>query len=131
LQLTQSYYTFSNIRYAAPPVGDLRWREAVAPQENRTAIQSNPDDITCPQGTSTWQIRTSSQLNGYLDTGIVPNVSFANLTSLLQAGQEDCLFLDVLAPKKVFDHVKNGSKVPVLVWIHGRLTLTFRIELPC
>ncbi|KAL2782935.1 Alpha/Beta hydrolase protein [Aspergillus keveii] len=117
--LTKNFYTFSNIRYAAPPVGDLRWREAVAPHENRAAIQSNPDVITCPQGTPTWQIRTSSQISGYLDTGIVPNVSFANLTSLVQTGQEDCLFLDVLVPKKVFDHVKNGSKVPVLVWIHG------------
>lgn len=31
---------------------------------------------------------------------------------------EDCLFLDVLVPK-VFDKARNGTKVPVLVWIYG------------
>lgn len=32
---------------------------------------------------------------------------------------EDCLFLDVLVPKKVFDKARNEKKVPVLVWIYG------------
>lgn len=38
---------------------------------------------------------------------------------------EDCLFLDVVAPKKVFDRAQNKTFVPklslapVLVWIYG------------
>lgn len=38
---------------------------------------------------------------------------------------EDCLFLDVVAPKKVFDRAQNKKSVskgflaPVLVWIYG------------
>jgi carboxylesterase type B len=118
-QVTDSYYTFSNIRYAAPPTGSLRWREPVPPNKNRTSIQSNSQVITCPQGTPTWQIRTSSSLNTYLDTGVVPHISYSNLTTMLQSGQEDCLFLDVFAPRSVFDNVDSGRQVPVLVWIHG------------
>ncbi|KAL2859569.1 Alpha/Beta hydrolase protein [Aspergillus pseudodeflectus] len=117
--VTNSYYTFSNIRYAAPPTGSLRWREPVLPKKNRTSIQRNSQVITCPQGTPTWQIRTSSSLNAYLDTGVVPNISYSNLTTMLRSGQEDCLFLDVFAPKTVFDNVESGRQLPVLVWIHG------------
>lgn len=36
---------------------------------------------------------------------------------ILGAGQEDCLFLDLTIPKKVFEN--HQTKVPVLVWIHG------------
>jgi carboxylesterase type B len=121
-QVTKSYYTFSNIRYAAPPTGNLRWREPALPKKNRTSIQRNSQVITCPQGTPTWQIRTSNSLNAYLDTGVVPNISYSNLTTMLQSGQEDCLFLDVFAPKTVFDNFESGRQLPVLVWIHGNAT---------
>lgn len=32
---------------------------------------------------------------------------------------EDCLFLDVVVPKKIFDNAGSGSGAPVLVWIYG------------
>lgn len=32
---------------------------------------------------------------------------------------EDCLFLDVIVPKKVFDRRGTHAGAPVLVWIHG------------
>lgn len=33
---------------------------------------------------------------------------------------EDCLYLDVLVPKKIFDRrYARGSKAPVVVWIYG------------
>ncbi|KAH8434325.1 uncharacterized protein LDX57_011972 [Aspergillus melleus] len=116
---TTTYYSFSNIRYASPPVDDLRWKAPVPPRANRSSIQSNPQVITCPQGSTTWQIKTSITTNEYLESGKVPNVSYSNLESMVQSGQEDCLFLDVLAPKNTFDHVKSGARVPVMVWIHG------------
>ena len=39
-----------------------------------------------------------------------------------QKQNEDCLFLDVVAPSNKFENGKlksNGSLSPVLVWIHG------------
>ncbi|KAL4877628.1 Alpha/Beta hydrolase protein [Aspergillus karnatakaensis] len=114
-----AYYTFSTIRYAAPPVGDLRWREPVLPEENRSVVQSDPAPIACPQGFLTWQIRSAAGVEQYLASGVVPDVSYENLTTQVSGGQEDCLFLDVLAPKAVFDHVGSGHQVPVLVWVHG------------
>lgn len=93
------------------------------PQTNRSSIQSNSQAITCAQATPSWQIKTAPAVNGYLDSGVVPNVSYANLTSIVQYGQEDCLFLDVHAPKTVFDRAQNGARVPVLVWIHGTYIL--------
>jgi carboxylesterase type B len=32
---------------------------------------------------------------------------------------EDCLFLDVVVPKKVFDNAGKGKGAAVLVWIYG------------
>jgi carboxylesterase type B len=34
-------------------------------------------------------------------------------------GSEDCLFLDVNVPKKVFDGRSKKKGAPVLVWIYG------------
>jgi carboxylesterase type B len=36
---------------------------------------------------------------------------------IVGSGHEDCLFLDLTIPKKVFENPK--TKVPVLVWVHG------------
>lgn len=32
---------------------------------------------------------------------------------------EDCLFLDVVVPKRIFDNAGQGSGAPVLVWFYG------------
>jgi hypothetical protein len=38
LQATGNFYNFSNIRYAAPPVGNLRFAPPQAPAQNRSSI---------------------------------------------------------------------------------------------
>ncbi|KAJ5687979.1 hypothetical protein N7536_010598 [Penicillium majusculum] len=117
---SDSYYSFCNIRYAAPPLGDLRWRHPMPPLTNRSTIQSNSESIACTQATPTWQLRTSQYLNNYLKTGIVPNVSYSDMSAISVGGVEDCLFLDVQVPHKIFDGSKKDRKLsPVLVWIHG------------
>ncbi|CAG8069175.1 unnamed protein product [Penicillium salamii] len=117
---SDSYYTFSNIRYAAPPLGELRWKAPMPPLTNRSAIQSNSASISCAQATTGWQLRTSEYTNNYLKTGIVPNVSYSDLSAISAGGVEDCLFLDVQVPHKIFDkHTRDGKLSPVLVWIHG------------
>lgn len=77
------------IRYAAPPVGNLRWKEPQTPSKIRNAtLQASDFGPICPQSFPT-----------------IPNAPFI-------PGDEDCLFLNVYAPP-------TTKKLPVLVWIHG------------
>ncbi|KAI1503838.1 Alpha/Beta hydrolase protein [Biscogniauxia marginata] len=84
---------WKSVRYAAPPVGRLRWQ---APQDPlldnggiTPAVEQPP---LCPQ-------------SGAFG---VPKVYGFNSGP----GDEDCLFLNVFA-------APNASSLPVLVWIHG------------
>ncbi|MGD0492038.1 MAG: carboxylesterase family protein [Steroidobacteraceae bacterium] len=81
---------FLGIPYAAPPVGDLRWRPPTAPaswEGVRWATQFGP---ACAQVTT-----------------LGPFAGPAN-------DNEDCLTLNVFTPG-----IGTSSKLPVLVWIHG------------
>lgn len=82
---TATSYNYLGIPYAAAPVGDLRWRApAAAPTwlGVRTTQSFAPH---CAQGPSPFGVASTS---------------------------EDCLYLNVFAPK-------TSGKHPVLVWIHG------------
>jgi para-nitrobenzyl esterase len=83
---------FRNIPFAAPPVGELRWRppQPVQPwAAERRSIDAGP---SCPQ-----------PMNG----DGTPNSGGANGPT-----SEDCLQLNVFAPK-------GARRAPVMVWIHG------------
>ena len=92
LQGTTEYnmLAFKNIPYAAPPVGDLRWRP--------------------PQPALAWQgVRDASEFGSACPQPLIENLT----SSLGLPGSEDCLKLNVYAPKQA------GQKLPVMVWIHG------------
>lgn len=60
----------------------------------------------------------------YLERGIIPDVSYSNLSAFTPGGVEDCLFLDVVTPRAIFDQKLEQKRdpvslKPVLVWIHG------------
>ena len=83
---------FRGIPYAAPPVGEFRWRppQPVASWEGiRDAIEFG---ATCAQ--AGW--------------GAAPG-------SIQSGSSEDCLFLNIWKPAGA----KQGAKLPVMVWIHG------------
>jgi para-nitrobenzyl esterase len=82
---------FKNIPYAAPPVGDRRWRSP-APAEAWTGVR----DAT-RYGNDCLQNRLP------FDT-----------TASSQPMSEDCLYLNVWMPGAA-----AAPKLPVLVWIHG------------
>ncbi|KAF4630748.1 hypothetical protein G7Y89_g7392 [Cudoniella acicularis] len=126
LNTTTGYYEFSDLRYAAPPTGNLRWKAPVAPSQNRTAIQdSNRAARTCPQSNPSWQEITEQWLPDYVKNGTIPsNLNLTGSGAFAAPGAtetEDCLFLDVVVPKTIFDRAQNSSQTlsPVLVWIHG------------
>jgi para-nitrobenzyl esterase len=84
--------SFKGIPYAAPPVGEFRWR----PPQHVAAWQGERDASTfgpnCAQG-------------GW---GAAPGT--------IQSGSsEDCLYLNIWKPASA----KAKAKLPVMVWIHG------------
>ncbi|KAF2146992.1 uncharacterized protein K452DRAFT_293488 [Aplosporella prunicola CBS 121167] len=90
---TRGYYNFSNIRYAAPPIGDLRFMAPLSPVTDRSVINDGSVDRICHQGKA--------------------------LSKRDVRETEDCLFLDVIVQKTIFDKAGRGKGAPVLVWIYG------------
>lgn len=85
-------YIFSNIRFAAPPTGTLRFGAPQPPLEDRTTVHDGSIGFICPQAEPTYLPQAKST----------------------DPASEDCLFLDVIVPRKVL----NGDlgDVPVLFW---------------
>ncbi|KAI0033945.1 alpha/beta-hydrolase [Vararia minispora EC-137] len=97
LSLDEGVTSFLGIRYAAAPVGDLRFR-APEPPESTSGIQNaitQPDE--CFQG----------------NVGLNSVSPFRKRT--VNAQNEDCLFINVHVPT---DSDAN-SNLPVVAWIHG------------
>ncbi|KAJ6114262.1 hypothetical protein N7486_000040 [Penicillium sp. IBT 16267x] len=127
---TQGFYNFSNIRYAAPPVGNLRFRASALPAQNRSQVQNGSVTRICPQAKPIWSADIMpefllSVLEGtpFNQSTNVSSYPYVPPASNSQA-TEDCLFLDVIVPKKFFDRSHGNRSVsrslaPVLVWIYG------------
>lgn len=82
---------FLGIPFAAPPVGDLRWR-APAPVPN-------------------WKgLRDATHYGAHC-----MQVPFSDMSFQDAGPSEDCLYLNVFTPAKR----KRRSKLPVMFWIHG------------
>lgn len=88
---------FSNIRFAAPPTGDFRFGLPQPPAVDRSKIHDGTEGgLTCP--------------------GALPGVPV--LPPIYDTPQgEDCLFLDVVVPRKVLSG--EFSNVPVAFWYVG------------
>lgn len=95
-------YTFKNIRFAAPPVGNLRFQLPQPPLQQH-GVQDGSYGNVCFQAALAGLTGSSS----------------GSLGSLISAGNqsEDCLFLDVYVPGKAMSG--QASNLPVIVWIYG------------
>ena len=84
--------TFRGIPYAAPPIGELRWKP--------------------PQPVTPWK-GTRECLNYSIQAAQYPD---ANLSEKFRAlpSSEDCLYLNVHTPAK-----NDAERLPVMVWLHG------------
>ncbi len=81
---------FKGIPYAAPPVGDLRWRP--------------------PQKVAPWKGTRDCTKFG----SACPQPAYVSMDYDSGPPSEDCLFVNVWTPAK-----KADEKLPVMVWIHG------------
>ncbi len=88
-------HAWLGIPFAAPPVGDLRWRAPRAPRDWDGTLEALEF--------SDWCVQITNGLDaGYgYETGQV-------------MGAEDCLYLNVYAPAD-----RGDEPLPVMVWIHG------------
>ncbi|THY03363.1 carboxylesterase family protein-like protein [Aureobasidium pullulans] len=121
---TGNFYRFDNIRYAAPPVNDLRFKFPQAPSTDRSILHTGEGEATCPQSYPTWasaaQVLAPLYLAGqrvFNETEFpTPSIDELAQSIAVPGSSEDCLFLDVIVPKKVF---YSNTTHPVIVWIHG------------
>ncbi|KAG9684700.1 carboxylesterase family protein-like protein, partial [Aureobasidium melanogenum] len=124
------YYNFSNIRYAAPPIGDLRFSAPQAPTVNRTHVQIGSVARICPQAIPEWEAIALQFLPAYLqghtnftmsDFDLSMISSNSSAIAVDPTEDEDCLLLDVMVPEDIF---YSDEQHPVMVWIHGGGFLT-------
>ncbi|MFB6549302.1 carboxylesterase/lipase family protein [Streptomyces sp. NPDC056405] len=86
----QGAHHFLRLPYAAPPVGDLRWRPPSPPQSWEGVYDASYFGPACPQTRGAiFDLRVSEQ-------------------------SEDCLHLNIWT--RTLD---RGARQPVMVWIHG------------
>ena len=83
--------SFKGIPFAAPPVGDLRWKS--------------------PQPAKPW---TGIRKSDSYAPGCMQDSSMVKMVGASVSVSEDCLYLNVWTAAKT-----AGEKKPVIVWIHG------------
>jgi para-nitrobenzyl esterase len=96
---------FKGIPYAAPPVGDLRWKP--------------PQPITPRQGVQPASEFAPACFQGYGENSFLSYIAKTlgrdpTQVPVLSSVSEDCLYLNVWTP-----NLGGESRRPVMVWIHG------------
>ena len=92
-ELGNEFRIYLGIPYAAPPVGDLRWKP--------------------PQPVTPWEgIRQCVSFGKWATQAYPTGVRYGFIQE--SGMSEDCLYLNILTPAK-----RNTDRLPVMVWFHG------------
>ncbi|KAF7366003.1 Carboxylic ester hydrolase [Mycena venus] len=95
--------TFLGIRYAAPPVDDLRFRAPQPPVFISDVQQTTEQPNQC------WQVSI---------VGLEPTNPFRT-RAVTNVSSEDCSFLSVYYPSDAQGVPVRGGRLPTIVYIHG------------
>jgi acetylcholinesterase len=101
---TTGIQSFKGMRYAAPPIGDLRWRAPQPPVHLPGIQDASKYGKQCLQGTM--GEGSDAPVKGIL----------AAATGSFATSSEDCLFVNVIVPPNA---TIGESSLPVAVFIHG------------
>lgn len=94
-------HAWLGIPYARPPLADLRWRAPQSPEAWADTFDALAFGPPCVQLAAPIGGVSSDEADGF-------------------AGEEDCLYLNVWAPRREADQVASaGERLPVMVWIHA------------
>lgn len=133
IKISGNYYNFSNIRYAEPPLGSLRFAASIPPKTRNRTIDDGSVARICPQAYPAGVFVNQIYNSYYSTTGETSLEGFQNATVGFDyprntpqdlRATEDCLFLDIMVPRKVFEKRTNKTGklrkgAAVMVWIHG------------
>lgn len=81
---------FLGVPFARPPIGDLRWKPPQPPLAWTGEQSALKSGPACLQTSRGWNAADAAR------------------------SSEDCLYLDIRAPRRA-----EGSRLPVMVWVHG------------
>src|SRR6185503_8725328 len=96
---------FKGIPFAAPPVGELRWKVAQPPAKWAGVKMATEFSPTCANGAGGGRGGRGGAAKGVAPKGGAPAGP---------APSEDCLYINVWTPAK-----SAGDKLPVMVWTYG------------
>lgn len=67
LQESGQLYNFSNIRYAQPPVGELRFAAPVPPKGRNPDVQNGNSTPVCPTAWPAWELIAASFVESFVE----------------------------------------------------------------
>src|SRR5579862_8789610 len=106
---------FKGIPFAAPPVGDLRWKVAQPPAKWDGVKMATEFSPTCANGAAGGRGRGGAPKggapNGNPDQAKAKAAPAAGRGPAGPPPSEDCLYINVWTPAK-----SAGDKLPVMVW---------------
>ena len=116
-QQTGQYYNFSNIRYGAAPTSNLRFAAPTAPQGRNRTVNDGQTTVICPQAGPAWYLIAEQFLAGVPVATLINesssssgSLSLSDLPTPDPRTSEDCLFLDVVVPEKIFNNQRYRKK---------------------